>query len=484
MKLNELLSDFSQASPPPLEIRSLTDNTANANADSLLVCIHGVRFNGHDLAHRAYENGCRAFVCSEPVTLPPDAYILTVEDTRHALSLLACRFYGFPARSMKLIGITGTKGKTTVASLLSDVLTRAGIPCGYIGTNGACYQDVHIPLKNTTPDPLTLQRLLFDMREGGIRTVVMEISSQAVYQSRIAGMTFDTCVFTNLYSDHVGPTEHPTFEHYKACKHRLFTDFSCRTMISNADDPHAEEMQKSTTASHIVRFSMHDPKAVLYAYNVLPILTEKGYGISFCITENEKMHTVSLPLLGRFNASNALAVIATARECFGLSLEGTAKLLRDATVTGRTEAIKLKSGAYAVIDYAHNGASLSAVLKALREYKPRRLICLFGSVGERSFLRRRELGHAAATLSDLAILTSDNPGEEDPMAIISEIAREFEGTKTPYLAIPDRAEAIRRAVALTQEGDILLLAGKGHENYQLIGKEKIPFSERALLDEN
>lgn len=480
MKLSKLLSALDiSISVSDREIETLTENPSIATKNSLFVCIRGARANGHDFAPTAYENGCRVFVCSEPLTLPTDAQIFSVLDTRVALAKLAAQFYGHPSKAIRVVGVTGTKGKTTVASLCQQVLSASGIPCGYIGTNGVFYAKKSLALKNTTPDPITLQRTLRDMANEGMQAVILEVSSQAVYQSRIEGLEFEACIFTNLYSDHVGPSEHPSFDHYKACKHRLFTDYPCKTMICNADDPHTSDMRTNARAKRVIEYSMQRDSADFYAQNALPTLNQYGYGISFLLNH---AYPVSLSLLGKFNASNALAVLAVASECFQISLERAICALSQAHVTGRTETVKLKSGAYAVVDYAHNGESLSKLLSALREYKPRRLICLFGSVGERSFLRRREMGDAAARLSDLTILTSDNPGKEDPMKIITEIAQSFASVKIPYLTIPDRAEAIRTAVGLAQEGDILVLAGKGHENYQLIGNQKLPFSDRNVLE--
>ncbi len=479
MTLSSLLHDAGfSTNAPALPIEGVTDSAVAAVAQTLFVCVHGARANGHDFAPQAYAQGCRTFVAAEPLSLPDDAFILTVSDTREALARLADSFYGHPSRFLRVIGITGTKGKTTVASLLLHVLTQAGIPAGYIGTNGVRFGNTARSLSNTTPDPLTLNRLLCEMRENGVHAVVLEVSSQAIFQHRVTGLQFDATLFTNLYSDHVGTNEHPTEAHYRECKHRLFCNFPCHISIFNADDAHADEMMRGALAKRILTYSAHAP-ADYRATGVTPTVGENGYGISFTLEGSEQ--TVTLPFLGRFNALNALAVLALAHACFDLPIEKIADALTSARVTGRTETLALPQKACAVIDYAHNGESLSQLLTALREYRPHRLICLFGSVGERSHLRRREMGDAAARLCDLAILTSDNPGREDPMAIIEEIALSFANAKTPYLVIPDRATAIQTALRLTAEGDILVLAGKGHEDYQLIGTERLPYSDREAL---
>lgn len=483
------LRDLLCSDAPELEIESITDNSASADQGSLFFCICGARSDGHDYALGAYQNGCRAFVCERQISLPSDAYIFYTQDTRRTLALIAKKFFGDPSSKMTVVGITGTKGKTTVATLLYRLLCRMDIPCGYIGTNGVAYRECSYPLKNTTPDPITLQKTLRQMLDSGIKAVIMEVSSQAIYQSRVVGMEFDACVFTNLYSDHIGPSEHPSLAHYRDCKHRLFTDYGCRIMICNLDDPNTQEMRKGTSAIRTVGFSTRSDSADYFAQNILPTVGKHGYGISFLLKGKENDIPFTLPMLGKFNVENALAVIATACDVFDIAPDQVARQLPALSVEGRTETLSLSNGACVVIDYAHNGSSLSALLSALREYKPHRLLCLFGSVGERSELRRSALGEAASRLSDLAILTSDNPGREDPMTIISEIAASFEGTRTPYVAVPDRSDAIRAAVKMLLPNDILVLAGKGHENYQLIGTEKQPFSDReelllALKEEN
>lgn len=482
MTVSEIIRELGlSAICPEASIDTVAQHPSQARNGSVFVCIRGARHDGHDHAPEAYRNGCRLFIAQHDITLPEDARILTVPDTRIALAQIASLCYGNPSHHMRIIGVTGTKGKTTVASMLSQILNQAGIPCGYMGTNGVAFGKISYPLQNTTPDPITLQSTLRDMLDHGIQAAVLEISSQAVYQSRIEGMQFDTCIYTNLYSDHIGPHEHPDFEHYRSCKHRLFTDYGCRLAIGNSDDPYWERMIANTSADRTVACSTQKKDTPCFAEGITPIASSAGYCTAFSVCRQEERANVTLPLLGAFNASNALLAIATARECFDVPLSLAAQILSNASVTGRTEVIRIANGATAVIDYAHNGSSLSHLLTALRAYRPTRLICLFGSVGERSQLRRRELGDAAAALADLAILTSDNPGTEDPQAIIDEIARSFQGSKTPYLCIVDRAEAIRTAVSLCQRGDILVLAGKGHENYQLIGRERLPHSDKAIL---
>ncbi len=482
MTVYELLRPLLTDKKPPKDapVGSLTDRTDEAEASSLFFCIKGARADGHELAMRAYRGGCRLFVAEHPLSLPSDALVYLVKSTRYALGVAAHRFYGSTSEKMHLVGITGTKGKTTTASLLYQILTGAGRSCGYVGTNGILYGDVKEETKNTTPDPLTLNRTLAKMRERGVDTVILEVSSQAILQHRVAGLRFESALFTNLFPDHIGQNEHPTMENYRECKHRLFVDYGVQTAILNADSPDADGMLADTSAKRRIFCSSLDASADYFAAD-LRAATGETLGVSFTVKHCASTQTVHLPMLGKINAYNALLAIATANSSFGVSLEVCAQALADASVAGRCETIVLPNGASAVIDYAHNGGSLQELLLSLREYAPRRLICLFGSVGERTQLRRRELGTVAARLSDLCILTSDNPGAEDPMEIIEEIAAAFEGSDTPYQKIPDRKDAIRAAVALTHPDDILVLAGKGHESYQLVGGEKIPFSEKEIL---
>ena len=483
MKATELLQDlFPNQLIPSIEIQSVTESSAVANPHAVFVCICGAKADGHAFADDAYRRGCRVFVAQKPLHLPADAVVLTCHNTREVLARLACRICGNPSRRMRLIGITGTKGKTTTAHLLTHLLNRVGIPCGYIGTNGIIYGNMHMPAQNTTPDAVTLQKTLCDMLSVGVHTAVIEVSSQALLQHRVDGTVFDTVLFTNLFPDHIGPNEHPSFENYKACKHLLFTDFQAKHVVYNADDAAVSDMLQGTCATHLVSCSACKT-ADYTASDITPFRNEKQLGVKFTLHSEKDSQSCILPLTGSMNAYNALLAVATAKEVFGVDLSSAVQALSDVTVSGRSELIALPNGACAVIDYAHNGESLAKLLTTLREYAPNRLIVLFGSIGERAQMRRVELGSVAASLSDLAILTSDNPANEPPEAIIADIAQAFALSKTPYLAIPDRAEAIRHAVRICRSGDILVLAGKGHENYQLIGNQKIPFSERAIIAE-
>ncbi|MBQ1229698.1 MAG: UDP-N-acetylmuramoyl-L-alanyl-D-glutamate--2,6-diaminopimelate ligase [Clostridia bacterium] len=466
---------------PMQEIKRITERASDASSDTIFVCVRGARADGHDFASEAYERGCRIFVAERALELPSDARILTVPSTRQALAHLACTVYKNPSREMRVIGITGTKGKTTTAQLLRRILTESGIACGYIGTNGVLFGNVERELTNTTPDAMTLQRTLREMQEQGMQAAVLEVSSQALLQYRADGICFDSVLFTNLYPDHISPLEHPDLEHYIAAKRRLFTEFSAKHLLYSMDSPHAEEMVRGTSVPHRIACSSQDKHADLFA-DALSLWQRDGrLGISFTVHTENASALCELPLLGSMQVENALLAIASAMTSFDIPLDRACASLREASVKGRSECIPLPCGATAILDYAHNGESLRRLLSDLRAYQPRRLICLFGSVGERTQLRRSQLGEVAAELSDLCILTADNPGREDPMQIIFQISESFLGTQTPYFAVPDREQAIREAIRLCRRGDFLVLAGKGHESYQLIGNEKRPFCEREIL---
>ena len=439
-------------------IRSVCCDSRAAGADSLFFCLRGMRSDGHDFAPAAYRQGTRAFVVEQPLpALPRDAAVIRVPDSRAALADGAAAFYGYPARSMRIVGITGTKGKTTTACLAAHILNRCGIPTGYIGTNGADFAGLHLPTVNSTPESLELHRILRRMLDAGVRTCVMEVSSQGLWMGRVRGIPFHACLFTNLSPDHIGGVEHPDYAHYRACKKSLFTDYPLGLALCNADDAEAAFMMRGVTAP-VRGFSVSDKPAVpggvspdWLAAGIRPVQRDGVPGMAF---------------------TEAVFPVAQAAEA-----------LADAAVPGRFETVThpAQPGVTYIIDYAHNGLSLAAILDTLRAYRPTRLICLFGSVGERTTGRRAELALAAANRADLCILTSDNPGCEPPEDIIREIDASFPPGACPRLRIPDRADAIRAAVALARPGDMILLAGKGHEDYQLIGTSRLPFRERDIL---
>lgn len=475
------------------EILSLCHNSKYASPSCIFFCKVGAVTDGHKYAKNAYMNGARFFVVERKVDLPRDAAMIVVENADEELKRLAVAFYGDPAKDMTLIGITGTKGKTTVALSIYNVASTNGIPIGYIGTNGVYYNGKTFETANTTPDTLELQKILREMRDEGITTVVLEVSSQALWQERTYGLKFKTCVFTNLYRDHIGGVEHPTEEHYKASKKLLFSSYGAENIIINADSPQSAYMIDGVNYQHLIKTSANGNEACdLFARSgriakrgIRPgIEFECFSGVTSSLPLDEHGIETFLPLPGLYSIENALLTIAVCLT-LGISIDRITESLANLRIPGRFETVSLatKPDSLFVIDYAHNGASLSAVLKAMKEYNPNRIICLFGSVGGRTFERRGELARAADADADVIIITSDNPNNEDPMQVINDIHGAITDSNKPIFLIPDRKEAVRKAYELAEDGDFVLLAGKGHETYQLIKGERVPFSERMILEQ-
>ena len=465
-------------------VSHLCCDSRRAVAGSFFFCLTGANADGHAYARAAYDNGARVFGVEHPVELPEDATVIEFSNTREALAHTSAAFYGHPYRRLKLIGITGTKGKTTTALLIRQILAAAGISVGYIGTNGVTYAGKQIPTANTTPESVELQMHLYDMAEAGVEAVVLEVSSQALWMHRVDGVAFDACLFTNLSRDHVGGCEHPTFEHYKDSKKSLFRDHDITAMYGNADDGAAAEMMAAVReGTAILRVSLRDPACDWFADGVTPRREGAGLGVAFTCHRGMLAGQGYLGLPGTFNVSNALMAAAVCHDRFGVSLEAALAALKQVAVAGRLEPVCVDTmpDVTFLLDYAHNQASLQATLETLRAYRPKRLICLFGSVGDRSRERRAQLANVAGRLADFCIVTSDNPGQEPPQQIVDEILAAFPADGCPRVGVVDRAEAIAYAVGMARAGDIVLLAGKGHEAYQLIGTERVPFSEREVL---
>ena len=459
-----------------------------ATDGTIFFCLVGKTTDGHLYAPSAYRNGCRIFVVEHPVELPTDALQFQVSNTRSALADCAAEFYGHPERQMRLIGLTGTKGKTTTSLLIRTLLEDAGIPTGYIGTNGIDYADFHYQTVNSTPESVEIYRYLRYMLDEGVGTCVLEVSSQALWMERTRGLIFDTVLFVNLSRDHIGGVEHPDFEHYRDCKRRLFTEYPAQAAVINRDDSNAAYMIDGATYP-ILDFglSVEEEKPLWSASHIHPTQQAGHLGVEFTVSRGACVFDEPwfLALPGRFNVQNALAALTVVCERFGVDPLQAKKSLAHAVVAGRFEPVTSPAlpGVTFIIDYAHNGISLASILDALREYAPKRLICLFGSVGGRTTERRRDLAEAAGARCNLCILTSDNPACEPPMQIIDEIDAAFPAGSCPRVKIADRAEAIRHAVEIAEAGDIILLAGKGHENYQLVGVQKLAFSEFEILKE-
>ena len=492
MKISDILNEINVISsyiPDDYlgkDIISLCHDSRRATPGSVFFCKTGAANDGHLFAPSAYENGARVFVAERELDLPKDAAVIITPSSNDALNLLALKFYGDPAKELKIVGITGTKGKTTVAISAYKIALANGINAGYIGTNGIYFANKRLKTVNTTPDTLELQRVLREMRNEGVTTVMLEVSSQALWQERTYGLEFDSCVFTNLYSDHVGGVEHPTMEHYRDSKKKLFSEYRTNRIIINSDSPAAQYMISGTNCNEIITTSTaSDNSCDLFATDLKNFKKGVVPGVSFMLhSKGSAPIDVFMPVPGTYNVENGLLVIAICLS-LGIDLKKAVSDLASVSVPGRFESIVLNSkpDSLFIIDYAHNGASLESVINALRQYEPERIICLFGSVGCRTQIRREELGKVAAALADVIIITSDNPDYEDPMDIIRDIRVAVGDTDKPVYQIADRRDAIKKAIEIAQKGDYILLAGKGHEEYQLIAGKRIPFSERLILDE-
>ncbi len=465
-------------------ISALCYDSRLATEGTVFFCLVGKTSDGHSYARSAYARGCRFFAAERELDLPEDATVLTVPDTRTALADCAAAFYGHPEREMRLIGLTGTKGKTTTALLIQSLLTASGIPAGYIGTNGVDYAGYHFDTINSTPESVEIYRHLRGMLDKGVRVCALEVSSQALWMGRIRGLCFDSVLFLNLSRDHVGGVEHPTFEHYRDCKKLLFTDYPAEVMIASADHAATAHMTEGVETP-LMTFSTKDDTAAWYAADICHAKEGDRLGVAFTLFHNRKALDGRwfLPLPGEFNVQNALAALCVVCDRFGVEPHRAGALLAEVSVAGRFETVVSPAlpGVTFVIDYAHNGVSLSSILDTLREYAPKRLICLFGSVGGRTKERRKDLAEAAARRCELCVLTADNPADEPVMDIIRDIDRHFPPDGCPRIHEPDRETAIRMLVDMAEAGDIILLAGKGHETYQLIGTRREAFSEMAIL---
>lgn len=460
-----------------IEITEVIYDSRKVSPGCLFVCIKGAAVDGHTFAMEAAKKGAAAVIVQEDVKVPPQVTVIQVADSRYALALVSCAWFHHPAEKLRVIGITGTKGKTTTTYMVKSILENAGCKTGLIGTIEAIIGDKVIPANNTTPESYIVQDYFHQMLEAGCRCVVMEVSSQGLMMHRTAGFTFDIGIFTNLEPDHIGPNEHASFEEYMACKGLLFRQ--CKTGIVNVDDAHWEQVLEGHTCT-LETFGFCE-KADLRAAN--PHLVKKpGYlGVSYRAQGLVNME-VELDFPGKFSIYNSLTAIAVCRH-FQVTAKEIDQALREAKVKGRIEMIPVSQEFTLMIDYAHNAMSLESLLSTLKEYEPKRLVCLFGCGGNRSKLRRYEMGEVSGRLADLTVITSDNPRFEEPQKIIDDIKVGMAKTEGKYVEIPERKEAIRYVIANGQPGDIIVLAGKGHEDYQEIKGKKYPMDERILIRE-
>lgn len=459
------------------EITSVVYDSRKAEPGSLFLCIKGAVSDGHAYAKEVAEKGASVLVVQDAVEVPEDVTVIQVENSRYAMACISAAWFDYPAKKLKTIGITGTKGKTTTTYLVKSILENAGHKTGLIGTIETIIGEEHTPSANTTPESYLVQQYFAKMAEAGCDSVVMEVSSQGLMLHRTAGFTFDIGIFTNLEPDHIGPNEHKDFEDYLRCKALLFKQ--CKTGIFNADDQHLEQILEGHTCE-VETFGFSE-KADLRAENTRLVTGKGTLGIHYDV-KGLMDFPVEIDLPGKFSVYNSLTAIAVCRH-FNVTEENIQKALKQAKVKGRIEMVKVSDDFTLMIDYAHNAMSLESLLTTLKEYKPNRLVCLFGCGGNRSKLRRYEMGEVSGKLADLTIITSDNPRNEEPQEIINDIKVGIGKTDGKYVEIIDRKEAIAYAIHHGQPGDIVVLAGKGHEDYQEIKGKKYPMDERVLIQE-
>lgn len=477
-RLKDLLEDISYEciqGTLDVQVEEIVNDSRKAGEGSLFFCIKGAASDGHRYAAQAAAQGAKALIVSDAVEVPEHVTVIRVEDTRYAMAMISAAWYDYPARKLPVIGITGTKGKTTTTYMIKSILENAGHKVGLMGTIEVLIGSQSIPAGNTTPESMMIQHYLRRMLDEGCDCAVMEVSSQGLMLHRTAGIPFEIGIFTNIEPDHIGPNEHASFEDYMACKSLLFRQ--CKLGIVNADDAR----WKSVLDGHTCRLETFgfSGEADLRASD-MQLLSEPGWlGVSCHVSGLADMD-VKIGLPGKFSVYNALAAIAVCLH-FGVEEDDIRRALVHAKAKGRIEQIKVSDEFTLLIDYAHNAMSLESLLTALKEYKPNRLVCVFGCGGNRSKLRRYEMGEVSGRLADFTIITSDNPRFEEPMDIIKDIETGIRKTDGRYIEIPDRKEAIAYAIAHGRKGDCIVLAGKGHEDYQEICGVKHPMDERALI---
>lgn len=460
-----------------IEVSELINDSRKVTDGSVFVCISGAVSDGHAYVQEVADKGASAVIVEKDVEAPDDITVIKVADTRYALAMMSAAYFGYPADKLKVIGITGTKGKTTTTYMVKSILEGVGHKVGLIGTIEAIIGDKVIPANNTTPESYTIHKYFAEMAEAGCDSVVMEVSSQGLMLHRTAGIPFEIGIFTNLGEDHIGPNEHKDFDDYKRCKGLLFKQ--CRLGIANVDDRWYEDVFKEASCE-VETFGFSE-KADLRAVDVKHVSRPGYLGVNYRV-EGLMNFDVEIDIPGEFSVYNSLTAIAVCRH-FDVPVENIKSALKVARVKGRIEMIKVSDEFTLMIDYAHNAMALESLLNTLRDYNPGRIVTVFGCGGNRSKTRRYEMGEVSGKLSDFTIITSDNPRFEEPQEIMNDIITGMKKTDGKYIDICDRKEAIKYAIENGQPGDVIILAGKGHETYQEINGVKHDMDERVLIQE-
>lgn len=476
MKLREILENVSikeKTAELDMEITGISYDSRAVKPGDMFVAVTGYESDGHKFINSAVSNGAVCVLCEKkPETDIP--YVLC-ENTRLGLAVASANFFGRPADKMKIIGVTGTNGKTTTTNLIKSILEHCrGAKVGLIGTNNNMIGSEIIPTERTTPESYELQRIFSEMEKAGCEYVVMEVSSHALYLDRVAGFEFELGLFTNLTRDHLD--FHKTMEAYGQAKAILFS--RCRKGIINIDDEYSQMMLDAARCP-VFTFSTEKNEADLIAKDI----NLKAGGVSFAALTTGKLERVELGIPGMFSVYNALAAISAAI-CLGIDITEAADALKVSHgVVGRAEVVPTGRDFTVIIDYSHTPDALENIIKTVRGFAKGRVVTLFGCGGDRDKTKRPIMGEIASKLSDFVIVTSDNPRTEEPGAIISDILAGMKHTKSPYTVIENRREAIGWAIKNAHKDDVILLCGKGHETYQIIGKEKRHFDEREVVAE-
>lgn len=481
MKLTQLLERLEYEvvwGSDDVEVTTLDNDSRKVGEGSVFVCISGAVSDGHSYIEDVAGKGAAAVVVEKEVEAPENVTVIRVPDTRYALALMSAAYFGYPAEKLKVIGITGTKGKTTTTYMVKSILEGVGHKVGLIGTIEAIVGDKTIPANNTTPESYTIQKYFAEMVEAGCDSVVMEVSSQGLMLHRTAGIPFEIGIFTNLGEDHIGPNEHKDFDDYKRCKGLLFKQ--CKIGIANVDDKWFEDVFAGATCE-TETFGLSE-KAQLRAVDIQHISRPGYLGVKYHVTGLMDFD-VEIDIPGEFSVYNSLTAIAVCRH-FGVPVDNIKAALKVAKVKGRIEMVKVSDEFTLMIDYAHNAMALESLLNTLRDYNPGRIVSVFGCGGNRSKTRRYEMGEVSGKLADFTIITSDNPRFEEPQDIINDIITGIKKTDGKYIDICDRKEAIKYAIAHGQAGDVIVIAGKGHETYQEIKGVKYDMDDRVLIQES
>ena len=484
MDLKKVLADIDNVKAKgnlDVNIESIESDSRKVREGCMFVAIKGFETDGHNYVNKAIEMGAKVVMVQadsnlKQFILNSNVTLVVVPDTRLALAIASCNFYGNPSRRFKLIGITGTKGKTTTSYMLKAILEKQNHKVGLVGTIANYIGEKKLgDSERTTPESTELQKMFAQMVEEGVDTVIMEVSSQSIKLNRIAGCDFDIGVFTNFSKDHISEKEHPDMEDYFNSKLKLFN--MCRYGYINADDLYVAKVKKLATNCDIHTYGI-DNSCDLLAKD----LTVMNTGSDFKVKLGDKNQRVKVGIPGRFSVYNALAAISVALK-MGIKPENIIEALAEVKVPGRSELISNAKNLAIMIDYAHSPESLENILKAVKSYTTGRVICVFGCGGDRDKTKRPLMGEIAGNIANFTIITTDNPRTEKPNEIINEIEVGIKKTNGKYICIEDRIQAIKYAIQMANKKDIIILAGKGHEPYQEINGKKYPFDERKIVNE-